>query len=148
MKKLILFGIFFVVIFYFTDFSSILENKDESKRDNKISLGDCSFEIEIVSDDDSRRRGLSNRKSLCDECGMLFDFPKEDKRSFWMKDMSFPLDIIWLRDNKVVGIEKNVPENFPDNLESPEEIDRVLEINAKKSEVCNIKKGSVLKYVD
>lgn len=54
-------------------------------------------------------RGLSGRKSLQENEGMLFLFPKEDYLSFWMPDMNFPIDIIWINKAcKVVYIAKNV----------------------------------------
>ena len=41
---------------------------------------------------------------------MLFRFSQAEKYSFWMKDMRFPLDIIWIKNREVVHIEKNISE--------------------------------------
>ena len=50
------------------------------------------------------------RKTLAEHDGMLFIFQDEDSYSFWMKNMNFPLDIIWVdKDKKIVDIKKNVP---------------------------------------
>ena len=64
----------------------------------------------FVADKDIKRvEGLSGIEKITQDEGMLFvlDFPS--KQGFWMKDMKFPLDIIWLDDNKtVVYVEKNL----------------------------------------
>lgn len=148
-RQLILFALFFVIVFYFVDLKVFDKLEiDESDWDNKISVGGCEFRLEFVRDDESRRMGLSNRDSLCDECGMLFEFPEKDVRTFCMKNMRFDLDIVWISDNKIVGIEKDVSRYLKGTISSPEEVNKVLEINAGKSEECNIKNGLELKYVD
>ncbi len=52
--------------------------------------------VEVAADSESRRQGLMNRKSLKDECGMLFVFEEEQKASFWMKNTSLPLSIAFI----------------------------------------------------
>jgi len=154
MKKLILFVIFFIAIFYFTDLKIFKdENVENGKEeygnwDDRAYIGECELELEVVNDDVSRQAGLSNRDSLCEKCGMLFEFPNKDRQVFWMKDMQFNLDIIWIEDNKVVAIEKNVPYDFEGTLPSLGLTNKVLEVNAGKSDECKIKKGSILNYVD
>lgn len=146
MKNLLLFALFFIVVFYFIDLDVF--NNEDGDWDNKVSVGECEFRLEFVSDDESRRAGLSNRDNLCDECGMLFEFSDKEKLTFWMKDMRFDLDIIWISDNKVIGIEKNVSKDLKGTVSSPDLADKVLEINAGKSDECNIIEGSELEYVN
>lgn len=149
MKNLILFALFFIIVFYFMDLEVFDKSRTEDGDwDNKVSVGSCEFRLEFVSDDASRQLGLSNRDSLCDECGMLFEFNNKNTRTFWMKDMRFPIDIIWIEDSRVVAIEKNIPYDFKGTLSSPDSINKVLEINAGKSDECDIKKDSELKYVN
>jgi len=65
---------------------------------------------EEVSSDEGLELGLSGRDSLCQECGMLFVFRDSAMRTFWMKDMKFPIDIIFMdEDCKVVKIAASVP---------------------------------------
>lgn len=65
--------------------------------------------VEIAADPYQWGKGLMFRKTLGADSGMLFVFPDEEKRSFWMKDTFIPLDIIFVsRDKKVVTIHKNV----------------------------------------
>jgi uncharacterized membrane protein (UPF0127 family) len=132
MKKLILFAIFFILIFYFVDLDVFDNEKlEDGDWDNNVSLGECEFRLEFVNDNLSRQKGLSDRDSLCDECGMLFEFLVENKQTFWMKNMRFDLDIIWIVDNEVIAIEKDVSYNLEGIVSSPSPVNRVLEILKK-----------------
>src|SRR5262245_59669655 len=61
-------------------------------------------EVEIAQNDAQRAQGLSGSNPLADNTGMLFLFAKPGNYIFWMKDMRFPLDMIWIKSHKVVGI--------------------------------------------
>lgn len=134
-------GLVFVVGYFLTYVYSIYGNKIvvmDVKKD--------AFRVEVVSTPDKLARGLGKRKKLCDSCAMLFVFQKEGNYSFWMKDMLFPLDIIWIYDNKVVDIEKNVQADFGGILTPKNSVDAVLEINAGKSDKLGIEVGDELKF--
>lgn len=75
------------------------------------------------------KQGLSGIK---DPTSMLFVFGYKTMISFWMKDMLFPIDIIWLDGNTVIGFEENLqPENPPTTLYQPKTpIDAALEVPA------------------
>lgn len=60
--------------------------------------------VEIADDDLERRQGLSDRSVLTPGTGMLFRFSQPQIRAFWMKDMRFPLDILYIRDGAVQEI--------------------------------------------
>lgn len=80
-----------------------------------VLMKDRSFNV-LVSDTDSKVvKGLSGRKSLGQDEAMLFVFQSPGIYKFWMKDMNFPLDIIWLdKDRKVIHIEHNLsPSTYP-----------------------------------
>lgn len=78
-----------------------------------------------------REQGLSGRESLDKDSVMLFVFDKPDRYGFWMKDMKFPIDIIWLDENRyVVGVTKNLsPSSFPQIFFPPEKILYAIETN-------------------
>lgn len=59
-------------------------------------LGGERFEIELATTPTSRQRGLMHRPPLADDQGMLFIYPDEGPRSFWMKNVSFAIDILYL----------------------------------------------------
>jgi uncharacterized membrane protein (UPF0127 family) len=92
----------------------------------------------------AQERGLGGRASLPANEGMLFVFDHTGPHGFWMKDMQFPIDIIWLDENKrVVHIESNVqPSSYP-NVYSPEMPSRyALEVNAGYAATHSIVAGS------
>ena len=92
-------------------------------------------------------QGLSKRTSICVDCGMLFVFSDFDERTFVMRDMLFPLDIIFISKGKVIKIYENLaPEgDKPQNLyKSEAPADQVLEINAGQAKAWGIKVGDQL----
>lgn len=110
----------------------------------KIIIGDKTIFVEIADSQEKRTKGLSGRNSLPKNKGMLFLFDKPDFYGFWMKGMNFPLDFIWIKDNEVIELTKNVkPEDFqPPNLLIPKDrVNKVLEVNAGFIEEFNIKIG-------
>lgn len=126
---------------------------------SKIEINGKVFEVEIADTILKKTKGLSGRKCLksggmiCPESaeGMLFVFSNPSKRSFWMKDMRFGLDIVWINGDKIVDISKNVPP--PESGESPpvvspsEAADKVLELPAGSAEKFGIKIGDELKML-
>ncbi len=67
------------------------------EKNHQLFTPNSSINIEIVKDEESRRLGLSGRPSIDDDSGMLFEFDDESaQHCFWMKDMLFSIDIVWL----------------------------------------------------
>ncbi|HEU4429193.1 MAG TPA: DUF192 domain-containing protein, partial [Myxococcota bacterium] len=89
---------------------------------------------DVVDTPALRARGLSGRAALAPDEGMLFLFETPAIQSFWMKDMRFPIDIVWIRDQRIVGITPDVPvPRTPRELpqfHSPVPCDVVLEVRA------------------
>lgn len=118
--------------------------------DNIIKIDETKIKVEVAKTNEERSKGLSNRDFLDQDSGMLFVFGESSKPTFWMKDTKIALDIIWIKDDKVVLINKNVnPE--PDVKDSdlkkypaPSEIDYVLEVNAGFSDKHKITTGSTV----
>jgi uncharacterized membrane protein (UPF0127 family) len=106
-----------------------------------LSIKNNAFRVEVVSDDQKMQKGLGGRDHLCDSCGMLFEFSKSGKYAFWMKDMQFPLDIIWIFQNKIVYIEKNVRPDLVGVLTPSADANRVLELNAGSADKLGIEIG-------
>ena len=81
----------------------------------KTSDSKCGVVLEVASDDQSRMKGLSGRETMADNRGMLFIADQVETQCFWMKEMKFPLDLVWLsEDKKVTKVEKNLaPETYP-----------------------------------
>src|SRR3989338_8541055 len=74
-----------------------------------VCLKDICIEAEIADTDSKRQMGLMFRESLSDNQGMFFIFENEARHGFWMKNMQFPLDILWIdKDKKIADIRTNV----------------------------------------
>jgi uncharacterized protein len=113
-----------------------------------VILNSERFIIDIATNDQEWARGLSGRTSLAADQGMLFLFPSKAPRSFWMKDMNFALDILWLDGDKIVGWEVNVP---PPQARTPlisyvssVPVDKVLELPAGSVARLNLKVGDLI----
>lgn len=90
------------------------------------------FDLEKVTSQEDLEKGLSGRAYLEPEDAMLFEFKTSDTWCFWMKDMNFPLDMVWLDVNRyVVYIQNNVsPNTFPETFCPTERAKYVVEVNA------------------
>lgn len=73
------------------------------------------FEIRIADNERARTQGLSGTESLPADEALLFVFDSDGKWSIWMKDMNYPIDVVWLDEaKKVVDFTTNVPpESYP-----------------------------------
>ena len=118
-----------------------------------VVIGGHSFTAEIADTLATRNQGLSDRDSLPEDAAMLFVFPLPSRYGFWMKDMRFSIDIIWIRRGKIIGFKENaVPEPGKSifSLTSyypPASVDRVLEVNAGVVEKYGFKVGDPVSIV-
>ena len=111
-----------------------------------IEIGNALVEVEVVDTQELRAQGLSGRKQLEENKGMLFVFKEPGRHGFWMNDMNFAIDIIWIdKEKKVVEITENVgPETFPEVFYPKEPIQYVLETNARWVQKNSIQPGNML----
>ncbi len=109
----------------------------------EIIIAENKIKVDVADNDCKRELGLSGRENLANDKGMLFVFEKVGNYGFWMKDMKFSIDILWLNDSfKVVGIEKNVAiSTFPEIFGQNYFAKYVLELPAGFSIKNNIKIG-------
>ena len=117
---------------------------EKMNNEKSIKINDTEIKVAIADTPLKQGRGLGGKQSLKPDEGMLFVFSNYQIRSFWMKDMQFGIDIIWIRNNQIVGIEKNVPLADSQNLKSylsPIPVNYVLEVNAGFCDGHNIKTG-------
>lgn len=110
------------------------EPDEEPSREPNVVIGNRMIPVELAVTDTQRQKGLSGRATLPADEGMLFIFSKPDIYSFWMPDMNFPIDIIWINAGQIVDIHENVSNKFePANpvFYKPDTPARyVLEVNA------------------
>jgi uncharacterized membrane protein (UPF0127 family) len=117
-----------------------------------VKVGSVTLAIEIADTDAKRGKGLSLHKPLEDREGMLFLFDKKDTYGFWMKQMLFPLDFIWIDGATVVDLSENIP--APTSIDSSDlpiykpkvPVDKVLEVNAGFISKNGIKLGDTVTY--
>jgi len=146
----------FLIAGSFMALSGYLKNNEIKEIENKpkifgqLTVRDQTLEVEIANTAEKITLGLSGRDQIGAD-GMLFILAEPRQPGFWMKEMKFDLDIIWIKDNKIVGIHKNVPapaENTPESkLEvyfAPEPIDMILEVPAGTSDQYNWQSGETL----
>ena len=103
-----------------------------------VSVGGATFSVELAVTSDEQQQGLSDRPSMDPAAGMLFVYDSPKGVVFWMKNMHFPLDILWIgADCTLVDFSRNVPPPAPGTESSDleryrpgAEIQYVLEVNA------------------
>lgn len=116
-----------------------------------ITINVATLNVWVADTDRLRSKGLSGKLSMPQNYGMLFLFPKAGYYTFWMKDMSFPLDFVWIRDKKIVDMTLNVehPKRKSDPLpyySSKETVNAVLELNAQSVAKYGLHVGDSVSY--
>ena len=110
-----------------------------------VEINGVEIPVEIAQTQAEVEKGLSGRASLDSKRGMLFIFSQPDYYRFWMPDMNFPIDIIWIREDRIVGISTDVSNEFdpakPKFYTPSQPADKVLEVNAGFTVGNNIKVG-------
>lgn len=114
-----------------------------------VVLGERTFRVEIADTDETRALGLMYRDTLPENRGMLFIFPREAPRAFWMMNTRIPLDILYFdRDLRLVSVSEHTPpcrsrQRCP-SYPSAGPAQYVLEINAGLSAELGVEPGDRL----
>jgi uncharacterized protein len=104
-------------------------------------------DIEIADDEAKRTQGLMYRDSMAENRAMLFTFPDEQERSFWMKNTIMPLDIIYVNAKKqIVSTQKNAVPYSEDSVPSNGAAQYVVEVNAGFCERHSVKQGDHIEW--
>ena len=113
-----------------------------------MKIGQASVAVEIADTLPAMQRGLSGRPSLAPDSGMLFIYNDKDIRHFWMPNMHFALDVLWIADGVVIGLQENIPYQSTNGsisrFQSNAPVDMVLEVNAGWIARQGIKIGDVV----
>ena len=118
-----------------------------TKEQTSVVFPNGKIAIEVADSNQEKYQGLSNRDSICPDCGMLFVFKPAQKTGFVMRNMKFALDMIGIRDGKVVAIDKNCQPEAIDKLtvyQNKEAVDYVLEVNAGVSDRLGVRVGDAI----
>lgn len=117
-------------------------------KNGKAEINGKTFKVEMAKSAWELEKGLGGRGPFAENRGMLFVFPEEGYYQFWMKDMQFSVDIIWINQEKIVDIKEKAPIPTTHYLEQyrPEAPAKyVLEINAGLVEKYGFKAGDAVK---
>ncbi|MEK9143004.1 MAG: DUF192 domain-containing protein [Patescibacteria group bacterium] len=139
MKKLIAITIILVGIFSLWFYT-------RNPLQSSVTIRGTRFFVDLAITSQEKEIGLGNRLTLPSDHGMLFVYDHKEVFPFWMKNMRFPIDIIWIDNRTIVSISKNVPiptaptEQLP--LYHPSvPVDKVLEVNAGLTDTYGISVG-------
>lgn len=109
-----------------------------------MTIGSRQYTVEIAADDPAREKGLMYRDSMPADWGMIFVFPDEAERNFWMKNTRIPLDIVFVDSHgKVVSVKTMKPYDLS-GTSSVEPAMYAIELNAGQAGVSGVKAGDVL----
>jgi len=151
MKKRIII-IFLFLAFLSLTVLSVLFYFEKNKKENQVGaktveINGLRIPLELADTVNKQIQGLSGREQLSG--GMLFVFPDKRIRNFWMKNMHFPLDIIWIDGDRIANISQNLlpeGEHPAKTYSSISEVNYVLEVEAGFCEKNNIKIGDSVKF--
>lgn len=149
-------GTLFVIILIFLSYFLFQKNELISWDDLEYSTAIIEtpakqdFLVKIADTQDKRTQGLSLVAKLPKDQGLLFVFNDSGYYGFWMKDMQFPLDLLWVDSNGyVVHSELNIsPETYPNTFINSTPAKYVLEVNNGIADELGLKVGERLKILE
>jgi uncharacterized membrane protein (UPF0127 family) len=146
-KVIIIFGLLLVtfgavVFFQFNSKAAMV------KTNGKVTINKQAFNVEVVKTPKDQQVGLTKYNGLKDDQGMLFLFEQPEMLTFWMKNMKFSIDIIYINNDTVVSVIHKAPPagNEPSIYKPDSPADRVLEIKAGLAQKYNIKTGDKVTF--
>lgn len=157
MKKFIFLGIFailiagWIVLFWLPqsniEINDILPSSPRTEHEKAlITIASTTIAVEIADTEEKRQKGLGGRAFLGENEGMLFVFPESSTYGFWMKDMQFALDFIWIDEHfSIADITENIsPDTFPEIFTPALPVRYILELSAGFVRKNNLQKGSAV----
>src|SRR3989338_726742 len=129
-----------------------LKNNIYIDRYPMIEIDGRSFVVAVADEPAELQRGLSGQEA---QRMMLFVFPDSQQRSFWMQDMLYSIDIVWLDQGRVVAVDSDLPlpgeaadQDLPRFI-SPQPVDMVLEIpvDFRRESGINIERGDTIMII-
>jgi uncharacterized membrane protein (UPF0127 family) len=158
LKSLAIVAVFFVSVFLYFNLPNVGRNlpsiKEITTQNNledirQVKIGNVVLKVDLALTPEEQQQGLSGRELLIEDQGMLFVFDTPGRYPFWMKDMNFPIDMIWVsEDNHIVFIKKNAtPESYPESFVSLKDAKYVLETVSGFADKNNIKEGDTVEFL-
>ena len=116
-----------------------------------LKIKDVEVRAELAVNFKEKIQGLSGRENLENNQGMLFLYEQAGQYSFWMKDMNFSLDIIYINSDEIMEIFKNVPLKTDGEITGifpVQTVDKVLEVNAGFCDLYDIQIGDKISFIN
>jgi uncharacterized protein len=145
----------FIVVLMFLALLSVLLSPPKPKpvlesHDNNyyVELPGVKIEVTLARTPAEHAQGLSGRPSLGEYEGMFFIFETPGKYGFWMKDMNFAIDMIWLDEaGKIIYIKKDArPESYPSTFGPDQNAKYVLETVSGLADSVDLKVGDQAEF--
>jgi uncharacterized membrane protein (UPF0127 family) len=120
------------------------------RNDGQVRINGANINVEIPKSPSEFAKGLGGRPCILPNQGMLFAFTKPGQYPMWMKDMKFPVDIIWIgADHKVVGFYNDItPSTYPDSFVNKKDspASYVLELKDKRASELYLTIGTPVSF--
>lgn len=101
------------------------------------------LDVEVADTESKKEQGLSGRDDLEYGRGMLFPYDNEGHYYFWMKDMNFSIDIIWINNGKIIDITSDYePSTYPGSVTSSDKASSILELKSGSVEQYDLEIGN------
>lgn len=136
--------LFLLIIIFFIFYKKNVDNFI------KIKINEVELRVELARSPAEHYLGLSNRGSLENISGMLFLFSDKQVRSFVMRDMLISLDIVFIDENTIIDVYKNLPFDKKSQkilYKSSSPVDKVLELEAGLFDYYNFQVGDKIKIL-
>ncbi|NMH60417.1 DUF192 domain-containing protein [Alteromonas ponticola] len=109
-----------------------------------VIIGGDSYEVELAQSPEQRAQGLMFRKSLCNDCGMLFHFTPERRVGMWMKNTYIPLDVAFIDSDGVITDIKAMQPHDLNTTMSSKVVAFSLEMNQGWFQQQGVKEGDTI----
>jgi uncharacterized membrane protein (UPF0127 family) len=124
------------------------------EKETFVKINENLIRVEMATTNAQKAKGLSQRKYLGKDDGMLFDLRNDNPpHVFWMKDMLIPIDIVWINERKIIKINEavqpplpNTPDTQLEKLIVMENVDYVLEVNTSYTSSHNVMVGDLFEF--
>jgi uncharacterized membrane protein (UPF0127 family) len=116
-------------------------------RASTVEIDGTDIRVAIADTPALQELGLGNRNDLPDGEGMLFIFTTDSEEAFWMKDMNFSIDMVWISvEGNIVYMAQNVsPDTYPENFVPTSPARYVLELPAGYAQAHGFKVGDTVR---
>uniref|UniRef100_UPI0030846562 DUF192 domain-containing protein n=1 Tax=Petrachloros mirabilis TaxID=2918835 RepID=UPI0030846562 len=112
-----------------------------------VKLPQTAIELEVARTQEEQAMGLMFRADLADDRGMLFPFDPPQSVNFWMRNVKIPLDMVFLREGRIVAIAANVPpcrQPVCPTYGPSELVDQVIELRGGRAAELDLAVGETL----